>query len=279
VKKNQNLKIIIAVEIVLVLCLCLGVAGIFIYANGPQVIPASGNPPAEIPTATAIFANVPTAETVATEALAMTPTREVKGMALEKLPEKTTRFTDYDGGYEILFPAGWLAVRPADEEFNTVLATEGAKNAMLADQMNTDKSVYDANRHRVFSYPLRPDIKKSAIFGFSKIALETDEAPIDNNSMGVWVRSFEASNTAPGLRVTATNIEKNGNGISFMVVKGRFSLKTEGGDLIPFSITSFFFKPTPGSLVSVTITILQDYQEQLSPDLDAIQESIKFLEQ
>lgn len=278
-KKSQNLKIIIAVEIVLVFCLCVGVAGIFFYANGSQAIPASGNPPAGIPTATAILADAPTAEAAATETLVVTPTREVKGMALEKQPEKTTRFTDYNGGYEITFPVGWLAVRPGDEEFNTVLATEGAKNAMLADQMKTDISLYDTNRHRVFSYPLRPDIKKDAIFGFSKIGLEMDDVPINNNSMGVWVRSFEASNTSPGLRVTATKIEKNGNGISFMVVKGRFSLKTESGDLIPFSITSFFFKPTPDSLVSVTITVLQDYQKQLSPDLDAIRESIKLLGQ
>src|SRR5512141_322014 len=103
-KKSQNLKIIIAVESILVFCLCVGIAGIFFYANGSQAVPASGNPPAEIPTATAILANVSTAEAAATEVPATTPTREIRGMALEKLPEKTTRFTDYDGGYEITFP-------------------------------------------------------------------------------------------------------------------------------------------------------------------------------
>jgi hypothetical protein len=279
-KKSQNLKIILVVEIVLVFCICIGVAGIVIYVGGPQAMLASGNPPAEVSTATAILANTPTAETAATETPSITPTPGVKGMALEKQPEKTTRFTDYDGGYEVTFPVGWLSVRPGDDEFSATLAKEGAKNVMLADQMKTDKSGYDAEFDRVFSYPLRPDIKKNVIFGFSKTHFDSkDDVPIDKNSMGDFVRSFEASNTAPGLRVTASNIVENGNGIPFMVVKGRFSRKNNSGDMIPFSVTAWFFKPTQESLVVLTVTIFQDYQEQLSPDLDAIRESIKFFGQ
>jgi hypothetical protein len=289
-KKGQNLKTILIAEGVLVLCLCIAVVGIVIYASGPQDIPASGNPPAEAPTATAIPANVPTTEAATSEAMAVetpitetpaiAPPAEVKGMALEKLPDKTTKFTDYDGGYEVTFPVGWLAVRPGDDEFDAVLANEGTKNAALAEQMNIDKSGYVAEFDRLFSYPLRPDIQKNVIFGFSKTHFDSmDALPIDKNSMGNFVRSFEASNVVPGLRVTGSNIVENRNGISIMVVKGRFSLKLDSGDLVPFSVTVFFFKPTSGSLVTLTFSILQDYQEQISPDLYAIQESIKVLGQ
>ena len=279
-KKSRDLKIIIGVEIVLVLCICIGVAGIVIYAGGPQTILASGNPPARVATATAILANAPSAEPAVTEtSTIITLTSEVKGMALEKLSEKTTKFTDYDGGYQVTFPVGWLAVRPGDDEFNAALAKEGAKNALLVDQMTVDKSGYDAEFDRLFSYPLRSDIKKNVIFGFSKTHFDPqDDVPINNRSMGDFVRKVEASNIAPGLHVTASNIVENGNKISFMVVKGRFIRKTSSGDMLPFSVTALFFKPTPSSLTCLTFTILQDFQEQISPDLDAIKDSIKLLE-
>jgi hypothetical protein len=282
-KNSQNLKFILVAEIVLVICLCIGIAGIVIYVGGQQNVTASGNPPIEVPTATAILANVPMTEASATEAstnetLAIVPPLGAKGMALEKLPEKTTKFTDYDGGYEVIFPVGWLAVRPGDDEFDAVLTKEGAKNALLRDQMNVDKSGYDAKFDRVFSYPLRPDIKKNAIFGFSKVHFDSmDDVTIDKNSLGDFVRSFEASNAVPGLRVTGSNIEENRNRISIMVLKGRFSIKLDNGDLIPFSVTVLCFKPTSGSLVTLTFSILQEYQEQISLDLYAIQESINLL--
>ena len=295
-KKSQNLKTILVVEIVLVLCLCIGVAGIVIYASGSQDIPVSGNPPAELSTATAIIENIPVTEATITEAAAtevattdaataetsiVTPQPEVKGMALEKLPDKTTKFTDYDGGYEVTFPVGWLAARPGDNEFNSVLAKEGAKNTMLADQMNFDKSVYDPTLHRVFSYSLRPDIQKNVIFGFSKIFLyPKDDVPINNNTMGGFVRDLEAStNILPGFRVTSSHIDENRNGISVLVANGRFLRKDESGNLTPFYATALLFKPTPNSTVMLTSTIYQDFQDQISSDLISIQESFKLLEQ
>jgi hypothetical protein len=279
-KKSQNLKLILVVEVVVILCICIGVVGIMIYAGGSQPLPASEKPAIEIPTATLIPENVPTSEAAAAETSAVTQIPGMKGMTLEKQPDGTTKFTDYDGGYEVAFPTGWLAARPGDDEFNTALAKEGAKNTVLAEQMKLNKTNYDAEFDRLFSYPLRPDIQKNAVFGFSITSFDPkDDMPINNNSMGDFVRKFESSNVAPGFRVTASNIMENGNKISFMVMKGRFSKKTDSGDMVPFYVTALFFKPTPKSLACLTFTILQDYQKQISPDLDAIRESIKLLGQ
>jgi hypothetical protein len=261
------------------------VAGAFLYFGGIRPVPVVPNPTVAAPTSvSAASTDVPAlpAETPAvteTPSVALPP--EVKGMALGKQDDGTIKFTDFDGGYEVTFPAGWLVVRPGNEdEFNAALANEGAKNAMLADQMNTDKSGYDAEFDRVYSYPLRPDIQKNVIFGFSKTAFDpSDEVPINNNTMGDWVHKFEATNIIPNLRVTASNLVENGNKITFMVVKGRFSLKNDNSDMVPFVAVVWFFKPTPKSLVSLTFTVLQDYQDQILPDLDVIRESIKVLRQ
>jgi hypothetical protein len=284
-RKNQNLKIILAIEITLVLCIGIGIVGIIIYAvGGSQVAPASGQPPIEPPTAITVPTTLPVdfptdvpADAPATIETPMDATLpEVKGMALEKQPDKTMKFIDYDGGYEVTFPAGWLVVRPGDEEeFNAVLTNEGKKNIILAEQMNLDKSHYDAEFHRVYSYPLRPDIEKNTILGFSKLAFDpANDVPINNNTMGSWIHDVETSNAIPGFNITSANIVENASGISVMVVKGRFTRKNNNGDMVPFSVTVLFFKPTSGSIVRLAFTILQDYQKQITPDLDAIRESI-----
>jgi hypothetical protein len=151
---------------------------------------------------------------------------------------------------------------------------------MLRDQMSTDMSGYEAGFDRLYSYPLRPDIQKDVIFGFSKLGWDSDDPkPIDNDSLGDLVRGLETSGTIPGFRVTFSNLIENGNKVSIIVVKGRFSLDDGQGGSTPFTATLLFFKPGSTSTTRVTFTVVQDYDEQISPDIDSITESIKLLGQ
>lgn len=275
-KKNQNLKWVIAAEVAVLFCLCCAAAGILIYTGAPQLLAGLENPSGATAPAP-LSADFLTAQAAATQAAAATPTRVVKGSRLENQPDGTTRFSDLDGEYEISFPSGWLVLRPGNEaEVNAALSVDGAQNPMLVERLTTDRAGYQADFDRLLAYPVRADLQPNVIFGFSKVAYDGDDrAPIDNDSMGGWVRNLEASNAMPGFRVTAAAIVKNGNGIDFMQVKGRYSLNNNQGTPVPFSVMVLFFKPNPGGLTRLTITILQDYQEQINPDLEAIRESIR----
>lgn len=197
------------------------------------------------------------------------------GMMLETLPDGSTKYTDYDAGFEVIFPVGWLAVRPNSDEFNAALSGEGAVNSMLHDQMTVDQ--VEAADYRLLGYILRPDIKQNVIFGFSRTSWDPDDsAMLDNANMGELVRGLESQTDIPGFRVDVAQIYDDGN-TRVIEVGGRWSLNDGTSNPIPFYSVFFFFKPTQDSTVRVTITILQDYQDDFAADVESIKDSIRVI--
>ncbi len=265
--KSKNLKLIVGIEIGLIVCLCLcGIGGIVYYSGTLSAMEAGGQPPTQ-----------PVAEATATPPPTETPVPVILGTQLERLPDGTSKFTDLDGGFEVSIPAGWLAVRPDNrDEVNAALVGEGAKNQMLFDQLVSDRDAYEANIDRLFIYPIRPDLRENVVFGFSKLVWQDpDTQAIDNATMGRLVRELESSGSIPGFRATTSQIIQNGNGVSVMVIKGRFSMSDGQGGSIPFVTTLAFFKPSPTSVVRITFTFMKDFEEQISPDVNTMIESIR----
>lgn len=230
--------------------------------------------------AVAQTAGIPVGTPATEAAVAETPvgvlTPGMTGTNVEKLPDGITKYVDYDGGFEVVFPAGWLAVRPNSDEFNAALADEGAKNQMLSDQMTTDQAGYDAGFDRLYSYPLRPDIEKNVIFGFSKLVWDPDDAvPLDNDAMGQVVRGLEAPGGIPGFRAAVAQLYTNANGVTLIEIGGPFALDDGQGGTTAFYATLILFKPTPDSLTRMTFTVLRDYQAPILADVKSVIESIK----
>ena len=115
------------------------------------------------------------------------------GTAMEQIQDGTTKYSDYDAGFEVTYPVGWLAVRPKSEEFDAALAKEAAANSMLHDQMAVDQTDYD-EFDRLFSYLLRPDIQKDVLFGFSCLRWDSvDPHSLDSAAVGNLVRELESA--------------------------------------------------------------------------------------
>jgi len=264
--KSKKLKLVVGIEIGLIVCLCLcGIGGaVYYFSNNPTT--GGSQPPTQ-----------PAAEATATPSPTETPTPTLLGSELERLPDGASIFTDHDGRFQMTIPAGWLAVRPDNkDEINAALVGEGAKNQVLFDQLVSDKDAYKANIDRLLIYPIRPDIQENVIFGFSKLVWEaSDTQAIDNAMMGRLVRELESSGSLPGLRVTTSFITENGNEVSVMVIKGRFSLPDGQGGSMPFIANLFFFKPTANSVIRITFTFIQDYEAQISADVNLMIESIR----
>ena len=200
------------------------------------------------------------------------------GTAIEQMQDGTTRYTDYDAGFEITFPAGWLAVRPNSDEFNVSLTKEGAVNSMLHDQMTADQAGYDPEVDRLYGYILRPDIQKNVIFGFSKLAWDPeDTVAIDNDSMGRLVRDLETSGAIPGFRANVVQLREDLN-VKMIEISGNWMMSDGQGGTIPFYSTIVLFKPSPDSGVRITFSYLQDYHAQLSVDVQSVMGSIRLIE-
>ncbi len=265
--KNKNLKLVVGIEIGLMVCLCLfGIGGAVYFFGNNATTGTSQQPPSQ-----------PVTEAPPLPPPTETPIPILLGTELERLPDGSSKFTDLDGGYEMDLPAGWLAVRPDHtDEVNAALINEGSNNPMLFEQLALDKGAYETNKDRLFFYPLRSDIQKDVLFGFSKLVWQDpDTQAIDNATMGRLVRELEASGALPGLRVTTSVISENQNKVSVMVIKGRFSLPDGQGGAMPFIATLAFFKPTPTSITRITFTFMQDYETQILPDVNLMIESIR----
>ena len=205
---------------------------------------------------------------------------ETAATSLELLPDGSTKYTDNEVGIEIVFPAGWLTLRANSDEFNSALKKEALKNELLRAQMELDLTEYEPGTHRLYSYPLRPDIEKNFAFGFSKLRWDSeDSVPINENSMGELVRGLESSGAIPSLRVDTAQLYENGNQVKVIEIGGPFSFSNDVGEIIPFYYSAVFFKPTSSSIVRISLVYLKDYNPQLYEDVKSIINSIKFLNQ
>ncbi len=215
-------------------------------------------------------------QTAAVQIMATEPPAGMTGTAIEQAQDGTIKYSDYDGGFEIVFPAGWLAVRPNSEEFSAALENEAAVNSMLNDQMTTDQAGYESF-DRLYSYVLRPDIQKDVLFGFSKLSWDsTDTKSLDNTAMGEMVKELEGPGGIPGFRADVVQLRED-TGVKMIEIGGRWSRSDGMGGTVPFYSTVVFFKPTPGSLARLTFTYLQDYELQISPDVKSIIASIRIV--
>ncbi len=258
-------------------------ASVLLLATLACALPGQPTPVADsliIETAIAGTAQAASEQTAVALLSTATPTTPVgpTGTLIEQLPDGTTRYTDYDARFEVTYPAGWLAVRPNAEEFNAALTGQATVNSMLHDQMTADQAEYEANRDKLYAYILHPEIQPNVMFGFSKLTWDpADSAMLDNANMGELVRGLESQSSIAGFRVDIAQIHDETN-TRVVEVAGRWTLDAGTPDAVPFYSIFYFFKPTQSSTVRITISFVQDYQDEFAPDVRSIMDSIKIIE-
>jgi hypothetical protein len=216
--------------------------------------------------------------TLTAESVAVQATPGMTGTNLEKFEDGTAKYTDYDAGFEITYPAGWLTLRPNSDEFTAALSNEGVVNTMLHDQMTADQAG-NSEFDRLYSYILRPDLQENVLFGFSSLKWDSDDpVSIDTVTMGKFVDKLESPPFVPGFRADVVQLHEDG-ATKIIEVGGPWSLSDGQGGTVPFYSTVLFFKPTPDSASRLIVTYLRDYRDQISPDVNSIMNSIRPLQQ
>jgi hypothetical protein len=229
-------------------------------------------------TADAAASQTAVAQPSATEIPVGATGSRMTGTTVKLQTDGTTIYTDYDGGFDMIFPSGWLAVRPNSAEFNTALANDGADNPALHDLMTTDAADYNPKIDRLYSYILRPDIKKKSLLGFSMLAWDSgDSTLLDNASMGNWVQTLESSGGIKGFRADTAQLRENGNGVSMIEIGGRVTNSNGQASIGTIYSTIVLFKPTSNSLARIDFSYLQDYNAQISTDVRSIIDSIQVI--
>jgi hypothetical protein len=224
--------------------------------------------------ATAVAGTAQAAATQTASAYLFAPSE--KGPAVEQLSDGTAKYTDYDGGCEITFPAGWLAVRPNSEEFDQALAKQGAVNPMLEKQMTLDQTQLKSDLDRLFLYALRPDIKKNSLFGFAKLMwFAEDTTIIDSVTMGELIKGLESR--VPGFHADSAQIHED-TPVKMIEVGGRWLGNDEQGEAVAFYSVYLIFKPSSSSTSELIFTFRDEYHTQIMADIKSIMESIKVIQ-
>jgi hypothetical protein len=86
-----------------------------------------------------------------TEAPAPTWTPVPSGTRLTKLSDGSILYSDFEGGYEIVFPATWMAMRPYQTEYYQAWTTEQAANPDFSAAL-TRMQGFSTNLTRIFAF-------------------------------------------------------------------------------------------------------------------------------
>jgi len=252
-------------------------------------IPGNSDPAAPYyPTYTAIaqglidLANTATAQSAQSvlPAESPTPPPPVGGTENVQQPDGTTKYSDYDAGFEMMLPAGWIGVRPGAQEFNDLLKSEGATNEALKNQMTADQQGYEPVNDRYYVYATKPDQFENVVLSYGKVAWNpADSTVIDQNKLGELVQGLEMSTEMPSVRVVASNVISNGNGVPVMVIGANYTIEAADGTMTPLFFYFIYFKPTDNSTVRIVMGSLKDYRESIGSDVDSIVQSIKLVGQ
>lgn len=258
-------------------------AWMILIAMAACVVPGQAVQPAPVPSidanaiATAVEGTAQAAAQQADPAQPSPAATAMTGTVIENAADGTTAYIDYDGGFAVSFPAGWLALKPNSEEFNNVLAKEGAANQMLGDQMKFDLTQTDANFDPLYVYILRPDLKKNFLFGLTDVIwISEDTRPLDSVTLGELVRNAEATSKFAGFHADTAQVH-NGE-ITTIEIGGPYKKGNAQGEIISYYKTYIYFKPSSNSLVLLTFLIPQDYRTQLSSDVNFVIASIRIVE-
>jgi len=247
--------------------------------------PDSSDPAAPYyPTYTAIaqglidLANTATAQAAqpAMPAESPTPPPPAGGTENVQQPDDTTKYSDYDAGFEMMLPAGWIGVRPGAQEFNDVLKSEGATNQALKEQMTADQQGYEPIKDRYYVYATKPDEFENTLLSYGKVAWNAADATvIDQDKLGELVQSLEMSQDLPGMRVVSSNVVINENGVPVMVIGANYTIEASDGTMVLLYLNFIYFKPTENSTARLLISSNKEFRDIIGPDVDAMVQSIK----
>jgi hypothetical protein len=263
----KNIKLIIAAEIGVLVVVGLIMIGLFLYSGGVfGVATPPTAQPVVLPTETPVR---PTATPIAVAI----PGKS--GTELLTLDDGSTKFADYDGLYEITFPAGWLVVRPGSQEFQDALANKTAKRPGLKDALESAQDM-DPAVARVLAYDLKEGSVKTDMLGYIVVTWDqTDESSIDEELYkGIPQIEADSQYQGKGLRVVSTDTIETANQIKVGRIGTKWNVTNDAGDIVQIFMPINFFK-VPKGTVFLMLTTLNDTRPDIEPDFKAIVDMVQ----
>jgi hypothetical protein len=229
------------------------------------------------PTFTATSAATFTASVTPSPAPTETPTAKtsLSQSTLTKQADGSMLFTDDRAGYEIKLPAGWLAVRINEQEYQDAFSLGEAANANFQQSL---LSVQNENPNvlRLFALDtqaahIQNDFVTDMRFVFNEqknISLNSDA------DLQAIAKGIPASAVVFRFEVTLVKIITSASGMQLGVIEAKSSFTNPAGADVPLYQKQIFFNTKNGTQL-IAFTTVSDLKETLLPAFDSMLETIK----
>jgi len=202
------------------------------------------------------------------------PTAQVSGSgsSLAKLANGSSLFVDERAGYELIVPAGWLAVRINEQEyFDAFLLPENSDPAIQR-SLNSFRG-QDPNRFRLFALDTQSGhIQGGFVTNISALWDEQDEMSFTSDE-DLQTQAEALSDSVLNLEVLSVEVQVTPKGLQMGVITAKWPAVTvDGANIVIFSKQAYF-KVKVGTL-AVTLTTTEGLRDSVLPALDAMIEDV-----
>lgn len=203
----------------------------------------------------------------------MTPTPKVSsaGTSLEILEDGSTRFTDHTAGIQVVFPAGWLAMRVGEPEYYQAWDKEAAKYPIFQDMFtsmqNTDPSQFRVTAIDTRSAPTYQTFSKMEVVFGSGDERTLNEVRMDQTNRKRALAKF---------KLLSSTLAKTADELEIAIVDFQWASATPDNQIFSSYHRDVIFKVASGTVALQLSTGLSE-KDKLMPELEKVIESLVFL--
>jgi len=216
---------------------------------------------------------VPTGAIATVTALAITPQVSAEGTSLAKQADGSYIFTDQPGGYSIVVPPGWLAMRIDEQDISNArisLANSDPQiQASLSSLQNDDPKVDRLVAIDTSPSDLQAGYVANLIVFWTKNDPDTIEQDIATAKTGL-------PKSIPSLKITYADMGTTSTHIPMGIIETSAKKTTSSKQSYTLFQKLIIFKLNSGSVTMMLSTALQ-LKEKLVPGFDLMTDQIKLL--
>jgi hypothetical protein len=236
----------------------------------------------DTPTPTLTFTPSPTSTPSPTATSTQTPfpspTPAPSGSEMEEQADGSTLFTDYDNGYQLTLPTGWINLPLSSKDLADILESVSEENPDFQAAAETLKNL-DPDVIRVMAFHKNPKYNVNGLTT-NLVVMAIDDSIMSAMPMDFVTGTLEESITQQGGQLLSpdNNIITNDNDVQIGSFEFKQTTPTALGTTVPVRVKAIVFHAAD-KLIMIQLTTPEQYGEEFSPVMDQITNSVKLTEE
>lgn len=219
---------------------------------------------------------VDTAQAAATQTTLVNPATSTPlpiGVVKEQKADGSILLTDYDGGYQITFPKGWVVIIPNEEDISEALSNFPEQEENISRLIEAAQNADTNNMIRAFGF--NPKAQQSSYTPNINVSHNTNSllaATSLKDLVDATVQYYSSGN----IEVLSSEVKTTTSGVEIGVIEMQLTINTLSGDKLDLRQRQVMTKSEKG-IVNLTFSTVRDATIDLTADVDEVIESFQLL--